>query len=244
MSFFEIAKENYDIIAVVTASFLALVLHAAHLLPEHFILPLILFLLALHVLHDLRSEVKHDQEVKVINEQIGLISERIEPKEVTLIKPSELLHHTKKMAHKNRGEIWWFNICMGMFQSDAAFDSVFKPAIENKNTTRIVPVLKKGYSELWNKEVLPKIAKCSGGDKVVEPVWADIHEHIAFIVIDLENGKHEADISVWGEPFMAEYMDAESEKPQGVPRYLIHVGSDSELIFRLRDVFNKFKYKP
>lgn len=244
MSFYKAAKEKFDIFAVITASFLALVLHAADLLPEAYILPLILFLLSLHVLHELRAEIKHDEEVAVIHNKISDIDIKIKAGEISLIKPSELLQHTREMALKNNGEIWWFNICINMFLSDVVFENVFKPAIENRNTTRIIPVLKEQYKELWNKEVLPKIGKCAGAGKVSEPIWTEIDENIAFIAIDTGKGEHkEADISVWGEPFMAEYRSGDSKISRAVPRYLIHVKSNSELIYRLKDVFNRYRHK-
>lgn len=244
MSYLELAKENFDIIAVIAASFLALVLHAAGLLPETYILPLILFLLALHVLHELRGEIKHDEEVAVIHSRIRDIDTKIEAGEISLVNPGELLQHTREMALKNRGEIWWFNICINMFLSDVVFENVFKPAIENKMTTRIIPVLKDGYRDLWDREVLPKIRGCSGAEKVSEPIWTDIDENIAFIMIDAgAGGQKEADISVWGEPFMAEYMSHGGEAKKSVPRYLIHVKSSSELIYRLKDIFDRYRHK-
>jgi len=148
------------------------------------------------------------------------------------------------MALRNRGEIWWFNICIGMFLSDVVFENVFKPAIENRSTKKIIPILKPQYKELWDKEVLPKIGKCDGGEKVASPLWADIRENIAFIAIDKGEGElKEADIFVWGEPFMAEYEIGESGIRKGVPRYIIHVKSNSELIYRLKDIFNKYRIK-
>jgi len=244
MSYLELAKENFDIIAVIVASFLALVLHAAGLLPETYILPLILFLLALHVLHELRGEIKHDEEIKAIHRGIGGLNKKIGAGETFLVKPSELLQHTREMALKNNGEIWWFNICINMFLSDVVFENVFKPAIENKMTTRIIPVLKEEYRDLWDREVLPKIGKCAGGGKVSTPIWTDINENIAFIIIDAgADGQKEADISVWGEPFMAEYMSHGGATKKSVPRYLIHVKGDSELIYRLKDIFDRYRHK-
>ena len=245
MSFLELAKENFDIVAVIVASFLALVLHAADLLPETYILPLILFLLALHVLHEMRSEIKHDQEVAVIHNNISSIDMKIKAGEISLIKPSELLEHTRGMALKNKGEIWWFNICINMFLSDVVFENVFKPAIENKDTTRIIPVLKEEYRKTWETDVTPKIKSCSGAENVSSPVWVEsIDENIAFIAIDSgEKPQKEADIAVWGEPFMAEYMTHEGGLKKSVPRYLIHVKSDSELIYRLKDIFDKYRHK-
>ncbi len=244
MGYLKLLKENFDIIAVIIASFLALVLHAADLLPEAYILPLILFLLSLHVLHEMRTGVEHDEEVTFIRTKIGEIEKNIKAGDVVLITPDELTQHTKEMALKNRGEIWWFNICIGMFLSDVVFENVFKPAIENKNTTKIIPVLRAAETELWGEKVMPKINKCDGGEKVAEPIWVEIKENIAFIVIDVgEGGLKEADISVWGEPFMAEYKIGESDVTKSVPRYLIHVQSGSELIYRLKDIFNKYMHK-
>jgi hypothetical protein len=244
MGFFELAKENFDIVAVIVASFLALVLHAAHLLPEAYILPLILFLLALHVLHEMRSEIKHDEEVAAIHNKISGIDTKIKAGEISLIKPNELLEHTREMALKNTGEIWWFNICINMFLSDVVFENVFKPAIENKGTTRIIPLLKTKYRKIWESEVTLKISSCRGSEKVSTPIWADIDENIAFIAIDSgEGSQKEADIAVWGEPFMAEYMSHEGESIKSVPRYLIHVKSDSELIYRLKDIFDRYVHK-
>ncbi len=244
MSFFELAKENFDIVAVIVASFLALVLHAAHLLPETYILPLILFLLALHVLHEMRSEIKHDEEVAAIHNKISSIDTKIQVGEISLIKPSELLKHTREMALKNTGEIWWFNICINMFLSDVVFENVFKPAIENRGTTRIILILKTEYRKIWESEVTPKISSCRGADKVSSPVWADIDENIAFIAIDSgEGSQKEADIAVWGEPFMVEYMTQAGESKKSVPRYLIHVKNDSELIYRLKDIFDRYVHK-
>jgi hypothetical protein len=244
MSFFELAKENFDIVAVIVASFLALVLHAAHLLPETYILPLILFLLALHVLHEMRNEIKHAEEVAAIHNKISGIDTKIKAGEISLINPSELLEHTREMALKNNGEIWWFNICINMFLSDVVFENVFKPAIENNATTRIIPILKTEYKKIWESDVTPKISSCRGAERVSSPVWADIDENIAFIAIDSGGGSQkEADIAVWGEPFMAEYMTQAGKSKKSVPRYLIHVKSDSELIYRLKDIFDRYVHK-
>jgi hypothetical protein len=131
-----------------------------------------------------------------------------------------------------------------MFLSDVVFENVFKPAIENKGTTRIIPLLKTKYRKIWESEVTLKISSCRGSEKVSTPIWADIDENIAFIAIDSgEGSQKEADIAVWGEPFMAEYMSHEGESIKSVPRYLIHVKSDSELIYRLKDIFDRYVHK-
>ncbi len=42
---------------------------------------------------------------------------------------------------------------------------------------------------------------------------------------------------------MAEYMTQEGESIKSVPRYLIHVKDDSELIYRLKDIFDRYMHK-
>ncbi|MEE9568426.1 MAG: hypothetical protein V3W37_03490, partial [Candidatus Binatia bacterium] len=209
-----------------------------------YILPIILFLLSLHVLHEMKSGVAHDEEVKSLYNKISGIERRIHAGEVTLIPPNDLVSHTREMALKNRGDIWWFNICIGMFLSDSVFENVFRPAIENPNTKKIVPILREPFKEMWQEEVSAKIKRCKGSEKVEEPIWRDIKENIAFTAIDLGEGDlKEADISVWGEPFMAEYPIGETNVTKSVPRYLLHVKSDSELIYRLKDIFKKYSLK-
>ena len=244
MSFLKTAKENFDLFAVIVASFVALVLHAMHLLPESYILPLILFLLALHVVHELRGEAKHGEEVNEIRHGIKELKtqfKKIKETEIELIKPEELVSHTKMLGIKNRGIAIWFNICIDMYLSELVFDNVFKPAIESEGTKRIIPIVKKHYKEIWEKEVAPKINSCKGSEKVEKPIFADIRENIAFIMIENERGEKEADISVWGEPFMAEFKIGESEAMRGVPRYIIYIKSNSELIYRLNDIYEKYR---
>lgn len=245
MGYYEIAKENFDIIAVITASFLALVLHAVGVIPETYILSLVIFLLSLHVLHELKTNAKHEAEFKSMKEKFSTIDDKLATQEFALIKPPNLLPHTKAMALKNKGEIWWFNLCVGMFLSDEIFETIFKPAIENKSTKKIISVMKVQFKDIWEREILPKISRCSGGEKVATPLWKDIRENIAFVMIDTstEEELKEADISVWGEPFMAEYEIGTSGIVRGVTRYIIYVKSDSELIYRLKDIFNKYRYK-
>lgn len=76
---------------------------------------------------------------------------------------------------------------------------------------------------------MPKIKACSGQQKVLEPLWIDLSDTISFVMIDIGGGKSEALVSFWGEPFMALATD------KNVPRYVLHVNSNSELIVRLKE---------
>jgi hypothetical protein len=61
------------------------------------------------------------------------------------------------------------------------------------------------------------------------PRWKT-HAGLIFIIVEKSEGKAEALISFWGEPFMAIGID------KSVPRYVIRVNENSELIPRLKEI--------
>lgn len=64
------------------------------------------------------------------------------------------------------------------------------------------------------------------------PVWAHLDSGVSFVIAETDevDGKAEALVSFWGEPFMAVHHGRK------IPGYIIHVRSHSELIGRLREV--------
>lgn len=228
--------KNLDVIAIIAASVGAIVLHHLGIIPETYVISILLFLLALHALQEaLRGEEIKD-DIKTITRNV-LVADP----EVELIKPRELLVYTEEFALKNRGEVWWFNACCAMFRSQELFDRLLKTSIESSRTSKVYFIMNKTMKEAWDNDVRPKIEMCRGRDKVQEPVWRDIEESIAFQMIDVGADKEakEALLGFWGEPFMMEL----GSEGQHVPRYLIHVRSQSELISRLQDIFVRCRLK-
>jgi hypothetical protein len=94
--------------------------------------------------------------------------------------------------------------------------------------TRIEFVLDDGERANWRDHVAPKLAACRGREKVVEPRWCTLHESVSFVIGDrAADGQAEAQLSFWGEPFMARTTGRD------VPRYIFHVQAHSELVPRL-----------
>jgi hypothetical protein len=228
--------KNLDVIALIIASVGAIVLHHLGLIPETYLISLLLLLLALHALQDSLRGEEFKEDLKIISHNVLVAAPDVE-----LIKPSELFTYTEEFALKNRGEVWWFNACCTMFSSQEVFNGLLKPSIESSRTTRIIFVLRPFMKDIWDREVWPKIQKCDGWNKVQEPIWSDLEENIAFQMIDVgvEKEAKEALLAFWGEPFMMEL----GRPGEHVPRYLIHVKGQSELIPRLKDIFVRCKLR-
>jgi hypothetical protein len=128
----------------------------------------------------------------------------------------------------------WFNVCLLMFVPQSLFDTLLRPAIENPQVTAVQFVLNTRERGRWAADVVPKIERCAGREKVLEPRWAEISESASFIITETDRGT-EAHLSFWGEPFM-------SRTPGGdLPRYVFHVQPHSELIGRLDELARLYR---
>lgn len=76
--------------------------------------------------------------------------------------------------------------------------------------------------------------KCRGAETVQGPVWRELDDNVSFILRGTENEQTDALLSFWGEPFMA-------RTTRDVPRYIIHVARDSELIPQLQDIEREYR---
>ena len=120
-----------------------------------------------------------------------------------------------------------------MFIPQVLFDTLLRPAIENPDVTSVQFVLDESERERWETQVKPKVAECSSGETVEEPIWRDLDENVSFILGGTDNDRTDALLSFRGEPFMA-------RTTRDVPRYIIHVTEDSELIPQLRDIEREY----
>ena len=89
--------KNLDVIAIIAASAGVIVLHHLGIIPETYVISILLTLLALHAL----QEALRGEEIK---EDIKTIAKNVQAtdSEVELIKPRELLVYTEEFALKNR----------------------------------------------------------------------------------------------------------------------------------------------
>lgn len=232
------AVKNLDVIVILVSSAGAIILYHLGILPEEFVVSFILFILAAHTVQEVVRGEEIRKDVKAVSRAIAI------PKsEIDLIKPSELLQRTAEFALRNKGEEWWFNTCASMFRSKELFNSLLRASIENQKTTKITFIMRPSMKEIWEQQVQPMIDECRGKEKVQPPIWTDIEEGISFRMIDVDSGKmgKEALLTFWGEPFMMEHVA--EERMAHMPRYVLHVKHDSELLHRLKDIFMKHRLK-
>lgn len=234
-----IRRYDWDALAGIAAAVVALVLQLLHVVEPDILLALTVVLLAILLLRQLRHEEREErvEESAVRTEQmIGRLRDELTPPDVVLVGPQHLRPASEAFARQARGHMVWFNVCLMMFRPQELFDCLLRPAVENPLVTRIEFVLDEAERTNWAEHVAPKLAACSGSGKVVEPRWCTLHESVSFILGDRgEDGQAEAQLSFWGEPFMARAVGRD------VPRYIFHVQPHSELIPRLVELARSYR---
>ncbi|REA00592.1 hypothetical protein DEQ92_20100 [Haloferax sp. Atlit-6N] len=227
-----LAHIEWDAVAGILAAVLALVLHFLHIVDESVLLMISLVLLALLFLRDLRRESEAEELAESVTHTERTVQEirhALEPGDLELIGPGSLRPQSRQFCESAGGEMIWFNVCLLMFVPQDLFDTLLRPAIENSDVTSVQFVLDESERELWETQVKPKVAECRNREVVKEPIWRDLDENVSFILGGTADDRTDALLSFWGEPFMA-------RTTRDVPRYIIHVTADSELIPQLRDI--------
>jgi hypothetical protein len=226
-------RQDWEAVAGVLAAITALILHFLHITEADIILAIALVLLAILLFRDIRHENQAERLALAQNDiiaSLGDIQSALHPPEVVLIGPKDLRSQSGQFAHKGKGEVVWFNICLRMYRPQQPFDLMLRPFIENPDITSIRFVLDTDEKDRWQTNVLPKVAACSGSKKVQEPFWCQLKENVSFVIVETgPEGEAEALVSFWGEPFMA--MSTE----KNVPRYVLYVKKSSEMIARLKE---------
>lgn len=226
---------NWELIAGILAAVVALILHFLHIAETDVLLPIVLVLLALLLIRDFRRENQEDRLVASAGRaEVALreIMSALTPPEVILVGPSELRSASEQFSGSVRGEVVWFNVCLLMFRPQQTFDMLLRPIIENPRVSSVRFISRHSEKELWQTELVPKIAACSGGSKVKEPHWHELEkESVSFILAETSpDGKEEALVSFWQEPFMSRVLGKQ------IPRYVFHVQAHSGLVERLKEV--------
>ena len=96
------------------------------------------------------------------------------PPDTILIGPQQLRAESERFVRQAQGEMLWFHVCLLMFKPQVLFDALLRPAIENPKVTSVQFVLDHNQKDLWITEGAPKVAACSGREKVPEPCWTTI----------------------------------------------------------------------
>jgi hypothetical protein len=217
----------------------ALILHLLHVVQPDVLLTITLVLVALLLLRQLRHEEREERVEDMAGrteQMIVKLHDVLKAPEVVLVGPRHLRTASETFARQARGDMVWFNVCLMMFRPQELFDCLLRPAVENPQVTRIQFVLDEGERANWRDHVVPKLAACRGREKVAEPRWCSLHESVSFVMADREaDGEAEAQLSFWGEPFMARATGRD------VPRYIFHVQAHSELVPRLVELARSYR---
>lgn len=152
-----------------------------------------------------------------------------------LIGPRQLRSETERFARQARGDTAWFNVCLEMFATQAVFDAMLRPAIENPAVTSVQFVIDARERAKWAEHIIPKLTSCAGSDKVCEPVWCAMDESVSFILAEIGEAGTEGLLSFWGEPFMSRTTGRD------IPRYIFRVDASSELIGRFVDLERSYR---
>ncbi|MDO8586967.1 MAG: hypothetical protein Q7T82_07995 [Armatimonadota bacterium] len=230
---------DWDAVAGVIAAVVALILHLVNVVDQDVLLTIVLVILAIMLLQNIRRDARDEQAqsmIREVNLATAKLQDSIAPREVRLVGPSLLRQESSRFARQSRGTMIWFNVCLLMFEPQSLFDALLRPAVDNPLVTEIRFTLNRSERDRWETAVRPKLDACAGRDKVAEPLWTEIEEGISFITGETsESGAPEAHVSFWGEPFMAR------ARSSNVPRYILHVYSNSDLIPRLLDLERQYR---
>lgn len=230
---------DWHALAGVIAALVALVLHFLHVVDAEVLAAVSLVLLALLLIRSLHQEEREERLARLVENTDSMVERldaAVKPADALLIGPRQLRMHSDSFGRRARGEMVWFNVCLLMFRPQSLFDALLRPAIENSQVTRILFVLDSRERERWEQDVLPKVRECTGAAKVEDPYWRQLEESASFILADQgEDGRTEAQLSFWGEPFMARTAGRD------VPRYVFHVQAHSELIPRLIELERSYR---
>jgi hypothetical protein len=230
---------DWDAVAGVVAAASALVLHFLHIVQSDILVTLTLVLVALLLLRQLRYEEREERVEGITGrteQMIEKLHDLLKAPEVVLVGPRHLRAASEGFARQAHGDMVWFNVCLMMFRPQELFDCLLRPAVENPRVTRIEFVLDEGERANWRDHVVPKLATCRGREKVTEPRWCTLHESVSFVLGDRNaDGQTEAQLSFWGEPFMARAVGRD------VPRYIFHVQAHSELVSRLVELARAYR---
>ena len=232
-------RYDWDAVAGVVAAGAALILHLLHVVQPDILLTITLALVALLLIRQLRHE-EREERVEAMSarteQMIAKLHDTLKAPDVVLIGPRHLRTASEAFARQARGDMTWFNVCLMMFRPQELFDCLLRPAVENPRVTRIEFVLDEGERANWRDHVVPKLAACLGREKVVEPRWCTLHESVSFVLADRDgDGQAEAQLSFWGEPFMARATGRD------VPRYIFHVRAHSDLVPRLVELARTYR---
>ncbi len=222
---------EWDAIAGILSAVVAIILHFLHVIDDQIILPVVLTLMALLFINFMRHTRNNEltaEKVEHTHKMVVQINDSLKTPDIVLIGPRQLRSANDQFARNIHGEATLFNVCLSMYRTQPLFDALLRPIMENPQVNSVQFILDVKQKERWVTEVLPMINRHSAASKVKEPRWCSLEKNLSFVLADTQrDGKAEALLSFWGEPFMSQSTE------RNVPRYILHVQAHSELLTQL-----------
>ena len=233
MSLRYLLRIDWDVVAGIIAALVAMLLSFMGLVSESVGRGIILLLCALLLIRDLRGEAREHRmfdKLDVIKRHAAALTAATRA-DIQLVGAKRMRQEFTEFATTVYGDVRWFNACCRMFRRQEVFDATLRPFLENPNVTAIHLLCRPEERQGWLHDLLPKVNKCAHGHKVQPPLWGPIRTNVSFVLGDVDgDGRDEAMVSIIEEPFAA------SNQGPAVPRFLVRVFSNCDLIAPLEDM--------
>lgn len=234
MGFRRLLRIDWDVIAGIIAALVAMLLSFMGLVSQTVGLGIVLLLCALLLTRDIRGEsreIRMFDKLDLIKRHVTAVADAVERPDVQLIGPKKMRQGHATFVAALYGDVRWFNVCCRMFRRQEVFDTTLLPILDNPNVSSIRLLCRPDERSAWHSDLLPKLMRCENRGKVLGPYWVAIRGNVSFIVGDVDgDGRDEALLSILDEPF------AVSSLGTSVPRYLVRVFSDCELMSHIEEV--------
>ena len=135
---------EWDAIAGIVTAVTASVLHLLHMLDEEVMLSVVLALIALLFINFMRHTRNNEitaEQVDRTEAEVRKIHAGLELPEVVLVGPRHLRTNHEQFLKHMKGDSIWFNVCLSMYRTQALFDALLRPAIENPTVLSIQFIL-------------------------------------------------------------------------------------------------------
>lgn len=224
---------DWDVVAGIIAALLAMLLSFMGLVSETVGRGIILLLCALLLIRDLRGEAREIRmfdKLDIIKRHVTTLT-AAKQADVHLVGPNKMRQEFADFATTVYGEVRWFNACCRMFRRQEVFDATLRPFLDNPHVTALHLMCRPEERHSWSVDLLPKLQRCTRGDKVRPPLWGPIRTNVSFVLGDVDgDGRDEAIVAILEPPF------ATSNEGPFVPRFLVRVFSNCDLIAPLEEM--------
>lgn len=180
---------EWDAIAGILAAVVAIILHFLHIIDEHIILPVVLTLMALLFINFMRHTSNNEhtaEQVELLLKNVSMINASLTVPDILLIGPRQLQTANEQFSRNMQGDATLFNVCLSMYRTQALFDMLLGPIINNPHVNNVEFVLDVSQKKIWETEIQPMLNNSNAVSKMKEPRWCSLQKNLSFILCDTQ----------------------------------------------------------